>query len=60
VSKGTKILILVVLFIACSSAFTALQKNGPAELTALFAFMTVGMFVAICVVASSRGNSRRR
>jgi hypothetical protein len=59
-SKGTKIVILVVLLIVSSSLFTLMQKTEYREVTAFFAVMTVGLLIAIAVVALSRGESRRR
>ena len=59
-SKGMKIVILVVLMVVSSSLFTMTQKAGYREATAFFAFMTVGLLIAIPVVALSRGGSRRR
>jgi ABC-type sugar transport system permease subunit len=59
-SKGTKILILVLLIIVSSSVFTMTQKAGYAQATAFFAFAIVGLLIAILVVALSRRESRRR
>jgi hypothetical protein len=58
-SKGMKILVLVLLLIVSSSLFGMMQKAGYAQATAFFAFMTVGLLVAIPVVALSRRESRR-
>ena len=59
-SKGVKIVILVVLMFVSSSLFTMAGKAGYAPVEAFFAFMTVGLLIAIFVVALSRGESRRR
>jgi hypothetical protein len=55
-----KLLTLVVLMFISSWLFAIAQKAGNAEVTALFAFLTVGLMIAIFVVALSRGGSRRR
>ena len=59
-SKGKMILILVLLLILSSSLFTMMQQAGYPQATAFFAFMTVGLLIAIPVVALSRRESRRR
>ncbi len=53
-SKGVKILILVVLWLASSSLFAMARNGGHAQAAAFFAFVSVGLLIAIPVVALSR------
>lgn len=59
-SKGNKVLILVLLLFATSSAFAAAQRAGHPQLTAFLAFFMLGLLIAIPAVALSRRGSRRR
>jgi len=58
-SKAMKVAILVLLMILSSSLFGMAQNAGNVQLAAFFAFMSVGLLIAIPVVALSRGRSRR-
>ena len=59
-SRGKKILILVLLMIGSSQAFVFSQKAGSPGVTNFFAFATVGLLIAIFIVALSRSESRHR
>ena len=59
-SKGGKILILVVLMFVCSTAFGVAEKAGRREVAAFFAFFAAGLLIAILGVALSRGSRSRR
>ena len=59
-SKGMKILVLVLLLFLSTSAFGFFEKNGPAQATLFFSITTVGLLVAVIYVALARGESRRR
>jgi len=59
-SKGKKVLILILRVVLTSSAFSMAQRAGHAELIAFFAFSMLGLLIAIPVVALSRRESRRR
>ena len=59
-SKGKKVLILILLVVVTSSAFSMAQRARHAELSAFFAFSMLGLLIAIPVVALSRRESRRR
>jgi len=58
-SKGKKVLILVLLLFCSTSVFGMADQGGSPQLKAFAAIMTVGVFIAIPVVALSRGTSRR-
>jgi hypothetical protein len=60
VSKGKKIVILVVLMILSSNAFALFNANGPPEGALFCSILTVGFLVSIFVVALSRSESRLR
>ena len=55
-----KIPILALLMFVSSGLFAIARKAGNAELEAFFAFMTVGLIIALFVAALSRGGSRRK
>jgi len=59
-SKGKKILVLIGLLVLCTAALPMFKENGFPQLAGFVALVTVGLFVAIIVVALSRGESRRR
>ena len=59
-SKGMRIVCLVLLMFLSSMVFGIAQKAGSAQVGAFFAFMTLGILVAIVFVALGRGQSQRR
>ena len=59
-SKGRKLLILVVLVFACSWAFGVARQAGLPQVGGFFAFMMLGLTIAIFVIGLSRDSSHGR
>ena len=58
-SKGKKILVLVLLLIVSTNIFTFAQKVGSPLLALFFSVATLGLLVTIVIVALGRRESKR-
>jgi uncharacterized integral membrane protein len=54
-SKGNKIVVLLILVIASSQAFVYFKKVERPEIATFFSFVMCGCLIAMIVVALSRG-----